>query len=198
MICYHDAEQLGHVETFHYGRTPLRDMHAEPISYVIAQIKELDSCWQDTIRKCKNILADLVSLSFPVCCIRLAVFTNQTIQNRGVLEESFGEIDRKIARKLYKYAQTWEQLRQVHTQQLEALQDIVRDGETGIWFNTNRNSNLVDQPEQLEESQDFKDMAALLKSLDIIGTKIDLELVQETSALISRVKMPHSISTISS
>lgn len=65
MICYHDAEQLGHVETFHYGRTPLRDMHAEPISYVIAQIKELDSCWQDTIRKCKNILADLVSIYHP-------------------------------------------------------------------------------------------------------------------------------------
>lgn len=103
------------------------------------------------------------------------------------MEESFGEIDRKIARKLYKYAQTWEQLRQVHTQQLEALQDIVRDGETGIWFNTNRNLTVIDQPEQLEESQDFKDMGALLKSLDIIGTKIDLELVQETSALISRV-----------
>lgn len=105
------------------------------------------------------------------------------------MEESFGEIDRKIARKLYKYAQTWEQLRQVHTQQLEALQDIVRDGQTGIWFNPNRNLNVVDQPE-LEESQDFKDMAALLTSLEIIGTKIDLELVQETSALISRVKNP--------
>lgn len=195
MICYHDAEQLGHVETFHYGRTPLKDMHAEPISYVIAQIKELDSCWQDTIRKCKNILADLVSIfRFRgwVVVLDLQHSLTKSIQNTGVLEESFGEIDRKIARKLYKYAQTWEQLRQVHTQQLEALQDIVRDGQTGIWFNPNRNLNVVDQPE-LEESQDFKDMAALLTSLEIIGTKIDLELVQETSALISRVKPPHLV-----
>lgn len=88
------------------------------------------------------------------------------------MEESFNEIDKKLVRELYKYAQTWEQLRRVHTQQLEALQHVISDGAN--------ETRIFTKPEQQE-------IAALLKSLEIIGTKIDEELVKETSSLISRV-----------
>lgn len=37
-------------------------MHPEPIDYVIAQIKELEVCWNETVRKCKSVLADVVCL----------------------------------------------------------------------------------------------------------------------------------------
>lgn len=89
-----------------------------------------------------------------------------------MLEESFGEIDRKLVRGLYKYAQTWEELRRVHTQQLDALQLIMQDKEDGIWF---------------DKGYGFADIEALLKSFTIIQMKIKKELVEETSELISRV-----------
>lgn len=60
MICYKDGQQLRRLETFHYGSRPLAVMHPEPIDHVISQLKELEVCWNDTIRKCKSVLADVV------------------------------------------------------------------------------------------------------------------------------------------
>lgn len=60
MICYKDGQQLGRLETFHNGSKSLTAMHTEPIDYVISQLKELEVCWNDAIRKCKSVLADVV------------------------------------------------------------------------------------------------------------------------------------------
>lgn len=102
------------------------------------------------------------------------------------MEESSGEIDRKLVRELYQYAQTWEELRQVYAQQFGALQLIVDSGANGIWLSTNKltkvgTGGVTDQTKSLD------DIKVLCQSLKTIGTKIDLELVQETTALISRV-----------
>ncbi|KAL0631724.1 hypothetical protein Q9L58_009399, partial [Maublancomyces gigas] len=165
MICYKDGQQSRRLETFHYGSRSLTATHPEPIDYLISQLKELEVCWNDAIRKCKSVLADV---------------------NRGVLEESFGEIDRKLVRGLYKYAQTWEELRRVHTQQLDALQVIMEDGANGIWFSTN-------QVEVVDRDEGFAKISAFLRSFSMIEKKIKKELVEETSELISRT---HSIISI--
>lgn len=64
MVCHHDAQgQLRRFEAFHFGQMPLQEMHSEPISYIIAQVKELNGSWQDTVEQCKNVLAALVNLN---------------------------------------------------------------------------------------------------------------------------------------
>lgn len=88
------------------------------------------------------------------------------------MEESFGEIDRKLVRGLYKYAQTWEELRRIHAQQLDALQLILQAGADGIWF---------------DSENSFEEISAHLRSFKMFETKIKKELVEETSELISRV-----------
>lgn len=99
-----------------------------------------------------------------------------------MLEESFGEIDRKLVRGLYKYAQTWEELRRVHTQQVDALQLLIKDGAAGIWFRTTQDEGANGQTR-------FDVVGALLESFNKIETKIKKGLVEETSELISRVSL---------
>lgn len=111
------------------------------------------------------------------------------LQNRDVLEESEAEIDRKLVRKLFKYAQTWEQLRRVQQQQLEALQRIVPDNlkERNIWFETNRASANPGLSGLGVESKGVEEMRAVLVELTEVGEKIDVQLVKETRELIQRV-----------
>lgn len=59
MICYQD-EQLRGLETFYHASRALEVMHSEPIDYVIAQVNELVVCWNETVRACKTVLADVV------------------------------------------------------------------------------------------------------------------------------------------
>lgn len=105
------------------------------------------------------------------------------------MEESFGEIDRGIVRDLYKYAQTWGELSQVLTQQVEALGQLVKAGESGIWFTAGRDTAIVAGAVALGQSKSnrFEEVEVLTQSLRLIGERIDVELVKETSALIDRV-----------
>lgn len=98
------------------------------------------------------------------------------------MEESVEAIDRKLVRGLYKYAQTWEELRRVHTQQVDALQVLMKDGAEGIWFKTN-------QDEGADGATRFAEVGALLESFNKIETRIKQGLVEETSELISRVSL---------
>lgn len=106
-----------------------------------------------------------------------------------MLDGSIGEIDRKLVRGLYKYAKTWEELRQINTQQNQALQMIMDAGAGGIWFSSNRDTVIDSGASQVYNNQDtlFEDMKRQLATLIAIGTKIEKELVDETSRLISRV-----------
>lgn len=56
----------------------------------------------------------------------------------GVLEDDKFQ-DRKLVRKMVKYAKTFEQLHRVYQQQSEALHDMISNlSENEIWFDINR------------------------------------------------------------
>lgn len=96
-------------------------------------------------------------------------------------------MDRELVRKLFKYAETWEQLRRVQQQQLEALQSITIDLEGSvIWFGIDQPPAEPISPEEQVETQGLKEMRSLLKELTGIGEKIDIHLVKETREIIQR------------
>lgn len=56
----------------------------------------------------------------------------------------------------------------------------MEDGPEGIWFRTN-------QDDKADVKNRFEEVQALLESFNMIGTKIKMDLVEETSDLINRV-----------
>lgn len=68
MICYQDGS-VNCLETFHSGTKAPIGIESEPIAHVITQLRAIEITWNDTIRKCKSVLADLVlPLDFLVSC----------------------------------------------------------------------------------------------------------------------------------
>lgn len=91
------------------------------------------------------------------------------------MEESFGEIDRRIVRDLYRYAQTWGELSQVLMQQVEALGQLINAKESGIWFTAGRHTAIVAGGVAFGQSQTnrFEEVEVLTQSLRLIGERID-------------------------
>lgn len=115
-----------------------------------------------------------------------------------MLEGSSNEIDRELVRKLYKLSQILAEIRRVHSQQFESLQNIVNSGQNGLWFTAGQRLGRVSrQPsesssnpriiEPLHKNATFASVVRLHKSLKKIGHKIDVDLVAESTALIDKV-----------
>lgn len=205
MVSYKDTEQPAYLETFHSGPEVIHRSEMEPIDYIIPQLDVLVEGWKKAIGKFESVLVTFVCLSDPQqeFHIPFEQFTDSPYQNRLVLEGSSHEIDRELVRKLYKLSQILAEIRRVHSQQFEALQSIVNDGQNGLWFTAGKRpgkagqqlSEITNDPSAVQaprKNERFSIVVRLLKSLKKIGHKIEVDLVAESTALIDKV-VPNSL-----
>ncbi|KAH8149790.1 uncharacterized protein LAJ45_05942 [Morchella importuna] len=170
MVCYQDSQGVGRLETFRFGPAKQPEVHQTPMAYVMSEVKLLDTNWNEIIRKCRRILSGL---------------------NRGVLEDDKFQ-DRKLVRKMVKYAKTFEQLHRVYQQQSEALHDMISNfSENEICPPTLTEQQHPQQPRK--KLKQIKDMEKILFKFDKIGKTIEDQLLRETRDLIERT---HNIISI--
>lgn len=110
------------------------------------------------------------------------------LQNREVLTEG-DEIERELVRRLFQTAEIWENLRELHHQQMDSLKFLKTKEGNEAWFRDTKFAIVahVDNNAANELDEGFERLQEALKRLETIGIVISENLVKETTALISKV-----------